>query len=81
MDMSDTVDLLGPEPLYVQIAGVLRSRIADGTYQPRRALPTPDALAAEFDVSRNTVRAALALLAEEGLVQGVKGKGTYVRES
>lgn len=76
--MSDTIDLLGPEPIYVQVAGVLRSRIQDGTYPSRRALPTPDTLAAEFDVSRNTVRAALKLLTDEGLVQGVKGKGTFV---
>lgn len=77
--MSDAVDLLGPEPIYVQVAGVIRARIADGTYPARRALPTPDTLAAEFDVSRNTVRAALKVLSAEGLVQGVKGKGTYVR--
>ena len=76
--MSGTVDLWGPEPLYVQIAGVLRGRIQDGSYPPRRALPTPDTLAAEFNVSRNTVRAALAMLTSEGMVQGVKGKGTYV---
>ena len=70
---------MGPEPLRDQIAEVIRTRIADGVYPPRRAIPGEHALAAEFEVSRPTVRAAIEVLVAEGLLHRVRGKGTYVR--
>lgn len=75
------IDMDGPEPLFEQAAQILRARIADGTYPPRRRLPSFDALADELNLSRNTVKRAVRILSAEGLVQGVKGKGTYVREA
>lgn len=72
-----SVDLLGPDPIYQQIAAVIRQRIADGVYPPRRAIPSEADMCEEFGVSRNTVRAAIRLLGEEGLVRTVRGKGTY----
>jgi GntR family transcriptional regulator len=75
-----TLDLDGPEPLYEQIADLLAARIADGTYPPRRRIPSEAALCEEFDVARPTARAAVALLVDRGLVRTVRGKGTYVRE-
>lgn len=74
-----SIDLLGPEPIYQQIAAVITKRIKDGTYPPRRAIPSEAALGEEFDVSRNTVRAAIRLLAEQGLVVTVAGRGTFVK--
>lgn len=73
-----TVDLDGPEPLYEQIAAVLAARIVDGTYQPRRRVPSEADIVAEFGVSRPTARAAVQLLVERGLVVTVRGKGSYV---
>jgi DNA-binding GntR family transcriptional regulator len=73
-----TVDLDGPEPLYEQIAVVLATRIADGTYPPRRRVPSEAGICEEFTVSRPTARAAVQLLVERGLVVTVRGKGTYV---
>lgn len=73
-----TVDLDGPEPLYEQIAALLASRIADGTYQPRRRVPSEAGIVDEFGVSRPTARAAVRLLVERGLVVTVRGKGSYV---
>jgi GntR family transcriptional regulator len=49
-----TVDLDGPEPLYEQIARIIAARIADGTYPPRRRIPSEAGIVAEFDVSRPT---------------------------
>ncbi|GGQ38718.1 GntR family transcriptional regulator [Streptomyces mutabilis] len=73
-----TVDLDGPDPLYEQIATVLTARIADGTYPPRRRIPSEAAICDEFSVSRPTARAAVQLLVERGLVRTVRGKGSYV---
>lgn len=75
-----TVDLNGPEPLYEQIAAILAARIADGTYTPRRRVPSEAAICEEFSVSRPTARAAVQLLVSRGLVVTVRGKGTFVVE-
>ena len=74
------IDLDGPDPIYRQLADVLKSRIADGTYPIDRRIPSEAALCSEFDVSRNTVRAALAVLADLGMVRPVSGRGTFVKE-
>ncbi|MEU2598441.1 GntR family transcriptional regulator [Streptomyces hirsutus] len=73
-----TLDLDGPEPLYEQIAVILAARIADGTYPPRRRIPSEAQIVDEFGVSRPTARAAVQLLVERGLVRTVRGKGSYV---
>lgn len=75
-----TLDLDGPEPLYAQIAAVLAARIADGTYPPRRRIPSEAAICAEFDVARPTARSAVQLLRERGLIATVQGKGSYVAQ-
>lgn len=75
-----TVDLEGPEPLYEQIAAILSARIADGTYPPRRRVPSEAAICDEFSVSRPTARAALKLLIRRGLIATVRGKGSFVVE-
>jgi GntR family transcriptional regulator len=72
------VDLLGPDPIYQQIAAEIRARIEAGTYEPNRPIPSEAALCEEFDVSRKTAREAVRALREEGLVRTVRGKGTYV---
>lgn len=70
------VDHDAPDPLYEQIARVIRERIEDKTYD--RRVPGETVLADEFDVSRPTVRSALDILAAEGLVRAVRGRGTFV---
>lgn len=63
---------------YRAIAAKLRSRIADGTYPPARALPGESALMDEFGVARDTVRRALGVLKDEGLVSAAHGVGHFV---
>jgi hypothetical protein len=52
----------------VTVAATLRDRIADGVYAVGGSLPTGDALASEFGVSRGVVRKALTALEVEGLL-------------
>ncbi|WP_406354850.1 GntR family transcriptional regulator [Streptomyces sp. NBC_01635] len=67
-------------PMYVQLANVLRDRIRHGEIPVGRRLPSQSELEAETGglVSRRTIKSALEVLADEGLVQGVQGKGVFV---
>lgn len=56
----------------------LKRRIEDGTYMIRDLIPSENVLAEEFSCSRNTVRNAIDLLAENGYVQTIHGQGSRV---
>ncbi|MFM8320888.1 MAG: GntR family transcriptional regulator [Chloroflexota bacterium] len=57
---------------------IIRQRIEDGAYAPENRLPSEEQLAHDLQVSRATVRSALAALASEGLVIRRQGNGTFV---
>ena len=65
-------------PKYAQIADSLRQRIARGYWPTGMRLPANEELAAEFGVSRVTVRQAVDILAREGMLEARQGSGTYV---
>jgi GntR family transcriptional regulator len=65
-------------PLYVSLANLLQTKVVEGDLLPGTRLPTIEQIAAQYGVARVTVRQALGLLADKGLVQSVQGKGTYV---
>lgn len=60
-----------------QVQDLLRQRISQGVYPPGERMPSEERLAKELNVSRATVRSALAAAASEGLVQRRHGDGTY----
>lgn len=60
------------------VASRLRSRIVGGAYPPGTFLPAERALADEFGVARNTLRAALETLEEEGVIRHEDRRGTLV---
>src|SRR5215472_4978015 len=68
------------QPKYQEIADRLREQISTGTLEPGQRLPSEPDLAAENDASRNTVRLAIALLINQGLVVSRQGLGTFVVE-
>lgn len=63
---------------YHQIAEELRGRILSGAYASGRLMPSESDLSHEFDVSRVTVRKALEVLREDGLVDSRQGFGWFV---
>ncbi|MBB5997315.1 GntR family transcriptional regulator [Streptomonospora salina] len=73
-----TIDREGPVPPYLQIAAVLRTRIADGSIPPGRRIPSLVELEAEFQAARDTLRKAIQVLKDEGLVETVQGMGIFV---
>lgn len=70
------IDPDSPEHPYVQLAGLLRERIKAGKTGPR--VPSIMELAEETGLSPATVKRALRLLREEGLIFSVPGRGTFV---
>lgn len=70
---------LSTSPLYTQVADVLRQRIVKGVWPVGGRIPTLPALAAEFAVASITVRQAIQLLKNEGLLSPEQGRGTFVR--
>jgi len=68
-----------PENLADEIAQQLRDRILNETLSPGQRLPTEQALGAQFGVSRNVVREAIARLKLTGLVETRHGVGTFVK--
>jgi GntR family transcriptional regulator len=74
--------LVQPEPgqsRYAALAAALRARVVDGEWPAGSALPAETRLAAEHGVALGTLRRALELLAEQGLIERHHGKGTFVR--
>ena len=65
-------------PLYVQVAQALKEEIVSGAHPVGSLLPTEDELCKRFSVSRYTVREALRLLRDDGLVSSRQGAGTVV---
>ncbi len=65
-------------PIYIQIADQLRQNIHQGVYQIGEQLPTETKLAEQFAVNRHTLRQAIALLKNEGLLRIDRGRGTFV---
>jgi GntR family transcriptional regulator len=62
-------------PRYLQIAETLRRRLS--TWSNGTRLPSEPELATRFRVSRETVREALSVLREEGLIYSLTGRGTF----
>src|SRR5690242_16246272 len=69
-----------PIPRYVQLADLLRQRVDKGEWGPGTVLPSIDELMEQFDVARVTIRQAVALLADEGLLSPQRGRGTFVTD-
>lgn len=69
-----------PTKLYQRIAETLAARISAGTYPVGSRLPGERDLAAEFDVSRPTIREAMIALDLRGLVEARQKSGIYVTD-
>lgn len=72
------LDERSPVPLYYQLQEIIRARIEGGQWGPGQQLPPEAELCAEFNLSRGTVRQALADLVREGMLHRRRGKGSFV---
>jgi len=67
-------------PLYYQLANVLTEKILSRELHAGDRLPTEVELVEQYGISRITVRQALRLLEEEGLIRREVGRGTFVTD-
>lgn len=74
----DVIDLYADEPLYVQLAGIVRRMIEKGELQHLDPVPSESSLVQTYGISRDTARRAMALLRDEGVAFTVPHRGTYV---
>lgn len=72
------IDPLAGRPAYQQLADLLREGITSGSYPPRTPLPSAKTLAQEHGIAVGTVMRAFDLLAGEGLIRNVPGRGMWV---
>lgn len=75
--MELTIDVTSPVYPYVQIADQLREAIATG--QITDVFPSLWSIADDAGVSYNTARRAVKILKDEGLIDAIPGRGTFVR--
>ena len=76
--MDFSLDHASSSPLHMQVEELLRQMMADSEYQQGKLLPPEAQMAIDLKVSRNTVRAAISRLVQEGLLERTAGVGTRV---
>jgi DNA-binding GntR family transcriptional regulator len=79
LDLDLDIDKESYEPAYVQLANLFKKQIAAGFYRPGSKLPTEAEIRKRFDVSPMTVRRAVGLLLDGGVVTTTRGRGTFVK--
>ncbi len=74
------IDFASKMPLYYQLYEILYGKITRGDWQPGVTIPSEAELVDHYRVSRGTVRQALDLLVNEGLIDRQRGRGTFVTQ-
>ncbi len=78
---NDLLYARSPQPLYLQVAAIVRRNIERGVWPRGEQVPALDTLVEDLGVSRATIRQAFGLLEREGLIHRSRGSGTYVNEN
>jgi GntR family transcriptional regulator len=76
--MTSAIDRTSPLPFYYQLKQILLSDLRERELAPGDRLPGDHELCATYRVSRTVVRQALAELETEGVLERIKGRGTFV---
>jgi GntR family transcriptional regulator len=63
---------------YQQIADIIEAALRSGEYRPGEALPSEQRLMQETGAARGTVRRAMAVLREKGLIRTIPQIGSFV---
>lgn len=72
------IDQFSSVPLYRQLADIIRAMIESGELARLDPLPSESALEQTYEVGRDTVRRALALLRDEDVIFTIQARGSFV---
>ena len=72
---------LSPVPMHYQVEQDMRKLIETGVWQAGQQLPSEMELCTLYGVSRTTLRQAISVLVDEGLIVRERGRGSFVRAS
>jgi GntR family transcriptional regulator len=72
------IDQFSSTPLYRQLADIIRAMIESGELARLDPLPSESTLEQRYEVGRDTVRRALALLRDEGVIFTIQARGSFV---
>jgi len=75
------IDRASPVPFYFQLAELIEHEIVSGRWPVGARLPSEPELCDRYGLSRTTVRQALARLEQRGLIDRLKGQGTFVQSA
>ena len=75
----DAIDRTLYEPAYAQLVRILRRQIAAAVFRPGDRLPSEAQLCERYGVSPMTVRRAINILVDQGVVLAEQGRGTFVK--
>lgn len=64
------------KPVYLQVADYLRNNIYSEEWGKGEQIPSENQIMKSLEVSRGTVKKAVNMLVEEGLLYQIQGKGT-----
>lgn len=81
LELAEPVSTQSGVPLYRQLAAKLRAEIESGSRGPNEILPSERDIAVHYAMSRDTVRKAVRLLEEQGVLYSEQGRGTFVAPS
>ena len=73
------VDRDSSKPIYLQVADNFRNNIYSEKWGTGEKIPSENQIMSELKISRGTVKKAVGILVEEGLLEQIQGKGTYVK--
>lgn len=73
------IDREAYEPAYSQLANILKAQISAGLFRSGDQLPSEAQLRQRYHVSPMTVRRAINILLDQGLVTTAQGRGTFVK--
>lgn len=76
--MSSGIDPMSGQPVYRQLAVIIRSKIESGEYPPGAPLPSAKSMAQEYGISIGAVTRAVDVIRTEGLARTVPGRGVWV---
>ncbi len=70
-----------PTPKFIMVKNFILEKIESGALQPGDKIPSENELARMFGVSRVTINTAISQLHVQGIVDRIKGKGTFVKQN